>query len=183
MAGSIEEIVKRKLAKAISTLPPVLGNVAVNHSLDSFKSQGWDGSAWRKRLYSKGQGPTILVKSGAGRRSIRILETGPKRVVYGTDVKYMRAHNEGFSGTVNVKSYSRNTYGRSKVYSVNQRTKAGNPRSKTVSFVTGSGNVKAHTRKMNLPRRQFADSGPAHSVILRKRLIQAGKAHILKNIK
>lgn len=182
MASNLEDILKKKFLAAVTTLPVVFGNIAVNHALDAFRGQSWDGSAWKERIKRKGQGPTKLVKSGAGRRSIRVLETGPKRVVYGTDIKYMRAHNEGFTGTVNVKSYTRNTYGSSKVYSVNDRTKSGNRKSKTVSFVTGSGKVKAHTKRMNIPRRQFLDSGPAHSLILRKRLIDAGKAHLLRKL-
>lgn len=169
--------------KAIAGLPVVLGNEAVNYSLDAFKNQAWDGAQWKKRKSKRGQNGTILVKTGRGRRSIRILEVGENRVVYGTDVSYMRAHNEGFTGPVSVKSYTRKKFGSSKVYSLSQKTRAGNRKTKTVSFVTGEIKVRAHTRNMNLPRRQFADSGTAHSQALIKRLTSAGKAHIFKQLK
>lgn len=183
MANPFEDILKEKLAKAVKGLPLVLGNEAVNHSLDAFKQQGWDGNAWAKRKGNKNQARAILVQSGRGRRSIRVLEVGANRVVYGTDVPYMRAHNEGFQGTVSVKGYTRNKYGKGKVTSIHERTKAGNRKTKTVSFVAGQVQVKAHSRKVNLPRRQFADTGPVHSQKLINRLIEAGKAHIFKQLR
>lgn len=178
MANDIETILKAKLAKAIRELPTVLGNTAVNYSLDAFKSQSWEDQAWRKRIYRKGQGPTILVASGRGRRSIRIFETSATRVTYGTDVPYMKYHNEGFSGPVTVNSYSRKKYTK-EIVATNKNTKSGNVRNKTVSSASGSGIVKSHQRMMNLPKRQFIGI----TVALRARLIADGKKHILNQLR
>lgn len=156
-------------------MPLILANEAVNHSLDAFKKQAWDGQQWRRRYYRKGQGPSILIKSGRGRRGMRVISVSATGFIYGNDVPYMKAHNDGFSGTVQVSSYTRNKFSKSKVES-GKFTKSGKERLKTVSSISGSVQVKAHSRKMNLPRRQFAGK----SKELMQRLITKGQAHILK---
>lgn len=175
MATDIEALLKRKLHRAVATLIPVLANEAVNHSLDAFKKQAWDGQQWRRRIYRKGEGRSILIKSGRGRRGMHVVSTSATGFVYGNDVPYMKAHNEGFTGSVKVKAYTRNKFSKSKVGS-GKFTKSGKERLKTVSTISGSIQVKAHSRKMNLPRRQFA----GNSAELRARLITKGKAHLLK---
>lgn len=178
MATDFTNALQNKLKKAVASLPVILANEAVNHSLDAFKAQAWDGQQWRRRIYRKGQGSSILIKSGRGRRGMRVISTSATGFVYGNDVPYMAAHNRGFSGTVKVKAYKRNKYSKSK-QGTGKFTKSGKERMKTVSTLSGSKNVKAHTRRMNLPRRQFAGK----SQQLMQRLINKGQSHILKAFK
>lgn len=149
--GNMDEI-KRRLAQKLRELPHLLGEEAVNFSRQSFDVQGWQGAAmqpWklRKAVTKWGRqddrGRAILIKSGAGRRSIRILKVQENRVriaAGGEAAPYMKAHNFGFRGQVaqNVNAFTR-------------KMKNGKTQQ-----------VKAHTRTIhqNLPKRQFIGNSP-----------------------
>jgi phage gpG-like protein len=168
--------------QVLQVAPGMLGNVAVNFFLDRFKAQNWIGNTtepWKQRKANKGrnQGRAILVQSGRLRRSIRITKISELTAVIGSDVPYAKAHNEGFRGTVNVKAYTRHKYGKEKT-GTGKFTKSGKERTKTVQRITGSGQVKAHTRKMNLPRRQFMGSSPVLENQLKRKLL----AELLKGL-
>lgn len=172
----------RRIQNAARTLPRVVGNEAVNWVKDNFQRQGFPGSTfavWRRRIFAKRQGPSILIKSGRMKRGVKIITIGDTRVVIGVQgVPYARAHNYGFSGTVSVPSYTRNKYTKSRVGS-GKLTKSGKERMKTIKTVSGAITVKAHTRRMNLPKRQFIGASP----VLKSILIRAGKLHMLAAIK
>ena len=181
MPGNNSEIVKAKmelLRKQVATLPGIVGNEVKNYTLDNFKRQGFLGDTfepWRKRRSKKDGSRAILVKTGRLRRGFRVVRADWNAVVIGNDVPYAKAHNDGYHGTVNVKAHSRNKFSKAKV-GTGKFTKSGSERMKTVQSVSGSGQVKAHTRRMNLPRRRMI----GQSQYLNSRLKRVALAHILK---
>lgn len=177
MANDIETILREKLKKALATLPKVLANEAVNYSLDAFKSQSWDGQQWPARK-DKRNTRSLLIRSGRMRRAIRVEDITDKGFVLVNDTPYAKAHNEGFDGAVSVRSFKRKSFGKGKVYSINDRTKKGGRKSKTVSFQTGESTVKAHTKRLRIPQRRFMGKTDA----LISRLCEKGKQHLLKSL-
>lgn len=86
-------------------LPRFVGTLAVNFFKENFTRQGfadepfvkWKG---RKQYIKEGAKGTraILIKTGALRRSIRIVQTAANKVSVGTMLPYAQIHNEG--GTI-----------------------------------------------------------------------------------
>ena len=148
-----------KFHRVRQQLPGVLGTVAVNYFKDSFRRQGWRNrslKAWDKRANEKNKknkGRSILVSSGRLRNSIHIIQATPQLIAVGTSVPYAAAHNEGFIGTVTVRAHTRS---QTRKVREDYTTRKGNVRSRTFRQDTGkSFQVRAHTRQMNLPQRQF----------------------------
>jgi len=159
-------------------IPGVVGTVAVNFFKDSFRRQGWRDRSlerWqsRSKQAKRNKGHAILISSGRLRNSIRITEQNFNRTVIGTNTPYAQAHNEGFKGIVSVKAHQRGkfTSGKEKY-----TTKAGKERNRTRKEQTGSGTVRAHTRNMNLPKRQFM----GNSEILELKLTKSIELAIIK---
>jgi phage gpG-like protein len=103
----------------------------------NFRAQQWHGASsqpWKQRK-KLGNGRSILVKPGWLRRSVRIIRIEPLSVTIGSDVPYAKAHNEGFRGRVAIPTHSRTT-------------------------TNGTATVQAHSRNMNLPKRQFLGASP-----------------------
>lgn len=147
-------------AEVKQALPPVLATVCVNFFKDSFRRQGWRDKGlkrWQARKNNKGStGRGILIKRGHLRNSIRKLIANWKLVEVGTNLPYAAAHNEGFSGTIRVRQHTRNQYSKEKkgrgVYNIKTRQEL----TRTERKATGTKfTVRSHTRKMNLPQRQF----------------------------
>lgn len=65
---------------------------------------------------------------------------------------YAAVHNDGFKGPVAVSEYSRRLFSKQKTQYVDKSGKTRNTTVKTQKTVV---KVKAHTRKMNIPRRRF----------------------------
>ena len=154
--------------------PGMLGNDAVNFFLDRFQQQAWLGvtaEPWARRRTNlkRNSGRAILISSGRLRRSIRITSITNGQVTIGSDVPYARMHNEGFRGVVNVSAHSRNKYSKEKV-GTGKLKKNGLERMRTVQRIAGTGGVIAHTRKVNMPRRQFMGSSPYLTKLLERRL-------------
>ena len=78
----------------MKALPDIIADVLINFVLDNFQSQSFDGQAWPERA-DRDTGRALLVKTGRGRRSIRISEANFNRVRITTDLEYMVAHNDG----------------------------------------------------------------------------------------
>ncbi|RYF86951.1 MAG: hypothetical protein EOO03_11170 [Chitinophagaceae bacterium] len=174
------QAMEQHFRRVLQYAPGMLGNMAVNFFLDRFRYQNWLGATtepWRQRRRNKGrnQGRAILVQSARLKRSIRITKVSGMTVYIGSDVPYAKVHNEGFRGTVNVKAHSRNRYGKEKI-GTGRLTKSGKERMQTVQRITGTGQVKAHTRRMNIPRRQFMGNSP----VLEKQLQRKLLAELLK---
>lgn len=116
---------------------------------ESFKNQAWEGKRWQKRKDSKNTKPILV---GRTRRLINSVRTSGRsatiaKIVWGTWVPYAKVHNEGFKGEVSVKAFKRKS---------------------ALGKLGAKYQVKAHTRKANMPKRQFMGVGPT----LRARLIK-----------
>jgi phage gpG-like protein len=158
-------ILQNRFKSVWARLPVLVGNVAVNFTLDNFRRQGFLGNTlerWpaRKQGWRKDKRPnrSLLINTGRLRRSIRILRVSPSAVVIGSDVKYAKAHNEGLRiGLIQtVKSHKR---------SINYHDEVSAPGARSPKFgVTkvGESTVKSHTRRIdqNIPRRRFMGNSP-----------------------
>lgn len=168
--NNIETILQQKLQKALPELPLILGNEGVNWVKENFRRQGYPGSgfqAWKPRKANarRNAGRGILIDSGRLSRSPRILSQGNLKVDIGTDVPYAKAHNEGVDKIVSVRAHRRAKFGT--ITRGMQRVRG----------VTGSGQVKAHQRRMKLPKRQFAGPSPVlASILRRKATVHVGRA-------
>jgi phage gpG-like protein len=170
------------ITKTLNALPRKVGVEAVAFYRQSFRQQGYTDfyfSKWKARK-DKGRGSkgrAILSKSGDLRRSIRIVRSGRGYVVVGTDLPYAAVHNLGFRGQVSVPGYTRHSYDKVKVgtgrYSI--KTRKENTRSEKRLRAGSETPVKAHTKNMNIPKRQFMGS----SIHLNKK-IQTIVAYELK---
>jgi len=180
--ANVQSMLEKRLEKALKGLPAVVGAEAVNFSLDRFSQQNWldtGAEAWPPRKAGKqrrANNRALLVKAGRLRRGNRIIETGPLRVVLGNDVPYAKAHNDGFFATVTIPAHSRNKFSSSKT-GTGKFTRSGKERMKTVKSISGSIQVKAHQRRMNIPRRRFMGK----SRYLSLRLAIVGRNHIIQN--
>lgn len=141
--------VKAKLREAAlyikNDAPDVIGQLAVNHFKKSFENEGFTDkklSKWAPRAKEPKLARKVLVGQGNGDHladSIDYTTVGTS-VIIQTDKAYAEAHNEGYTGTQNVPAH----------------TRRGNP-------------VKAHSRNMKLPQRQFiGDSDEMNNAIEKK---------------
>ena len=100
----------RKLKKAKSKIPKVIGNMAKRHFRESFRKGGFTDTAFeqweprRKRLSRTRTSNTVkeranLIKSGALRRAVLRKSANFRRIVIGTrGVRYAGRHNFGLAG-------------------------------------------------------------------------------------
>ena len=135
--------------KILSTAPAIVSETAVEYYKERFAVKGFDGSPWIPGRPKKSG--SLLVQSGNLMNSIRPAYVGPDKVVISAgnaQVPYAEVHNEGFEGDVTVKSYVRSTKGKAN----KKKADAGD----------APGTVKAHTRHMKIPQRQFM--GDAHEL-------------------
>lgn len=145
----------RRLAPRV---PRELGTVAVNYFKDSFRRQGWRDKSlerWKPRKpgAKRNTGRAILVDKGHLRNSIILSKADAKSAVISAPVPYAAAHNEGFSGTVRVRAHTRQMS--RKVSVTMSGIKSRKVRSRSMQVADGIVHVKAHSRSMNLPKRQF----------------------------
>lgn len=111
-------------------LPDDISTMAENDFKENFERQGYINKngvliPWRKIKAVKKKKKGILIQTGKLKRSLRKAPTYDAARVV-TNVDYAEAHNEGFKGTVQIKAHKRK-----------------------------GKDVKAHKRKMNMPRRAF----------------------------
>lgn len=123
----------KKMTRNVNILPVVLKDMRVKLAElfdQNFREQGFFGAKWRpKKVYSKGGSPTVLIVTGAMRRGIRS-EVRGRSVVFTSDKPYTALHNEGGTFQQNVPAHYRNVRERRSI-------------------------VRAHTRNMHMPQRQF----------------------------
>lgn len=160
-AKRMDAAVRRVMLSA----PMKIGEVVVLFSNQRFREQMWvdrGSEPWkaRKPNAARNRGRNLLVDSGRLRRSVRITRTTSDEVTVGTDVPYARVHNDGFRGTVNVRAHTRKRYSKSKE---KYTTRTGSERSRTVMTQSGSYDVSAHTRRINMPRRRFLGESAAQT--------------------
>lgn len=141
------EIIRQRLAQKLQELPVILGEEVVNFSHENFDKQAWQGEndqPWAKRKNPTKWGKkdeenrAILVKTGAGRRSVRVVRVEKYKIIIGAGgevAPYMKVHNYGSQGVVNqtVRPFTR-------------KLKSGK-----------MANVKGFSRTIyqNIPKRQF----------------------------
>lgn len=154
--------ISKRYRKFRRALPEVISNIALNDFKSNFKRQGYVNKngvfiPWKKtkkkssRTYRRRKSKGILIGSGRMLRSMRRASTYKEaRVV--SNLPYTATHNEGFKGTVNVSAHSRNSYSKKREKT---RTRSGRSRERTFTAVKGTGEVKAHKRKVNIPQRPF----------------------------
>ncbi|MBQ3658020.1 MAG: phage virion morphogenesis protein [Bacteroidales bacterium] len=138
-------------AKAFRELPEQIGMLAVNFAKQRFVEQNWlytSPQPWKERKRNRRGGEArqkgaVLVDSGRLKRSIRIISTTPLSVTIGTDVPYAQIHNDGFSGVQSVKAHTRK-----------------------------GKNVRAHRRKMKMPKRKFIGNSAALMLEIEKFIIE-----------
>lgn len=177
--NNIGAVLQAKLQKIVTQLPVMLANEAVNFSKDNFRKQGFQADTlqpWKQRSSNaiRNKGRAILTDSGRLKRSIRVISVSGLSAKFGsTGVPYAAAHNYGFKGTVNVKSYKRSKIGTVKV----STGKSGQP-FKNKKTIVGVGTVKAHQRKMNLPQRRFL----GYSIFLQRQLQRKAAVFIAKTL-
>jgi phage gpG-like protein len=151
-----------------------LGEESLKFFNKSFTKQGWEDVAldkWKKRKNPKPKHP-ILVKSGTLKRSIAILKTTSYTIVLGTNVPYAKIHNEGFDGSESVKAHSRTRNIKATIRGggvfINGKFSKG--KSKRIKIIGATGQVKAHTRHMVMPQRQFMGHSTQLSYLQIKRI-------------
>lgn len=174
----------KAVSRVVDALPAKVGALAVNFSKERFRLQNWADTtreAWpargRTRRSAKRRQGAILVDTGRLRSSIRVTGNSRHYIAIGTDVPYARAHNYGYRGTVSIKAHKRRQFEKK---TVSYRSRAGNTRSRTEQVATGqAGEVKAHTRRMNLPRRQYL----GESAILTRRIERLMQAEFTNALK
>ena len=95
------KIVIQRYGEFLKQLPQIVADEIIDWVLDNFDSESYEGKDWPMRKDRDGT-RALLVKSGRGRRSIRVSEKTPSRVSVTTDLDYMIAHNDGAEITMNI---------------------------------------------------------------------------------
>lgn len=146
----------KQIEKLFDTVTIKAVGLALEFIDDNFLAQGYQDKTlipWTKTKSGKAskfgeKSKGILIKSGRLRRSFRV-KKGKWSFVVSTNVPYAQAHNEGFAGVVKVKAHTRKKSGFVQISSIKTRKS----RKKKVAVSTIK--VQSHSRKMNLPQRQF----------------------------
>lgn len=150
--------------------PSIAGNIALRFINGNFRAQGFQGQRFERWQKGKKKSGSTLVVTGA-LRAANYYTTQPGQTTLKNSRPSAKAHNEGFKGTVTVSAHSRNRYTRSKV-GTGKFTKTGKERTQTITSKSGSSMVKSHSRKMNLPKRQFMPTSPNDSPVLNNAIIR-----------
>lgn len=156
-------------AYANNRYPSVAGNVALRFINGNFRAQGFQGtsfSKWKKGNKSRG---TTLVVSGALRAG-NYYTTQPGQTTLKNNMPYAKAHNEGFSGTVEVSAHTRHKH-RGDILRERYTSRSGKSRTRTIKLTVGE-KVKAHSRKMKIPKRQFMPTHPNDSPVLNNAIVR-----------
>lgn len=150
--GKTPAQIKKALLEHYRRAPRMVAQMALKHFEDNFQLQGFMDETldpWDGRKKDDGSGRAILTGKGSAtlRRSIRVIEATPERIVIGTDLPYAQVHNDG--GEFTVRAHTR-TSKKGNVYQV----KAYTMRMPQRKFI---GNSKALERKIDDYMRQEID--------------------------
>jgi phage gpG-like protein len=119
----------------------------------------------------------LRVRTGRLRRSITAQFDGEDsnfRGIVGTNVKYARAHEEGFQGEVTVKEHTVKAFSRMQTMAFGQPMKE--PRIVDVRAHV----VKAHAMKMNIPKRPFLAPSVEENMPMIQKEMRGAMAEALK---
>lgn len=168
-----EKLLKKKAQElkvyTESYFPSKAGNIALRFVNGNFRAQGWQGTSF-KRWKSNSRNKTILVKTGK-MRAATYFTSQHGQFTLKNPMPYARKHNEGWRGIVNVSAHTRNVYKKTKV-GTGKFTKTGRERKKTVDQKVGERQVRAHERKVVIPRRQFIPTYDSRSPVLDKAILR-----------
>lgn len=162
-------------------LPKKQANTILRFVNGNFRAQGWQGTYFKKWKPTKKKKGSILIKSGRLRAGTTV-SISKGQVTVQNKMPYAYIHNEGFKGKVVIGAHKRNKYSKTKV-GTGKLTKTGKERQKTVSFKSGESSVRAHSRRVNLPRRQFMPTEKRQSVALNRSILKMIENDIKKIMK
>jgi phage gpG-like protein len=173
----------QQLKQRLLSIPVKVGDTAILFTMQRFREQAWINNTtepWKQRKpgAKRNQGRAILMNTGRLRRSIRIVRVTSDSVTIGSDVPYAQVHNDGFKGTVAIQKHKRTKWIKSRI-ETGQLTKKGNKSMRTITTAGDEYDVRAHSRKMNMPRRRFMGESPA----LTKQITRLITAEIMKAFK
>ena len=134
----IPELISGRISEILEKTPELVARLASQYSQDAFARKAFDGNPWQQHSDPRRRG-SELVRSGNLRGSMRV-KIDPDRVTisFGDQrVGYAQVHNKGFDGEVVVPAHTRRTR-------------------------RGEQQVRAHTRHMRIPQRQYV--GPAEEL-------------------
>ncbi|MBY0244491.1 MAG: phage virion morphogenesis protein [Sphingobacteriaceae bacterium] len=144
-----------------------INRVTLRYIDDNFRAQGYQANTlipWRKtgsgkenRFSQKSNG--ILIQTGRLRRGFQSSVT-PSSVIISNAAPYANMHNQGFKGAIQIKAHTRRTFGVGKVANIETK------RYRSIKVETGIHPVKAHSRNVEIPRRQFVPTANRPSGIL-----------------
>lgn len=95
------QIVIQRYNAFLKSMPQLVADVLIDWVLDNYDRQSFDGKAWPERKDGDSS-RALLIKTGRGRRSIRVSRQTPKTVEVTTDLIYMKAHNDGETITMQI---------------------------------------------------------------------------------
>lgn len=134
-------------------LPQKTANKVLRFVNGNFRAQGFQGTYFKKWKPSKKKKGSTLIESGRLRAGTTV-SVSSEGIKIRNSMPYADVHNEGFKGKISVRAHSRNKYSKTKI-GTGKLTKTGKQRKKTVTYKSGESSVKAHSKKVNIPRRQF----------------------------
>lgn len=146
MKITIPEEITNRIAEILEATPGLIAQLAANYSQDAFRRKAFDRNPWPRNRNPQRQGKE-LVRSGQLRKSMTVEVKADRAVIsYGNDqVDYAQVHNEGFDGEVAVPAHIRHTK-------------------------RGDQAVRAHTRHMHIPQRQFLGQAEELEEIIREEI-------------
>ena len=148
---------------ALTRFPTVAGNIALRFINGNFRAGGFQGQSFERWKKGKKKSGTTLVVTGA-LRAANYYTTQPGQITLKNSMPYAKQHNEGFEGTVTVKAHTRNKH-RGDVLRQRYTNRRGNQATRTIKLTVAE-NVKAHSRKMKIPKRQFMPTNENDSPVL-----------------
>ena len=147
MKIEIDKLLENQMEEILQGTAQIVAETSVEYFQNTFRTKKFDGNPWAPPRVPKRSG-SLLVQSGALLNSIRPVLISPERIVIAAGnekVDYAQVHNEGFTGTVTVPAHIRHTR-------------------------RGDQVVRQHTRRVNIPQRQFIGAARELETELQKRI-------------
>ena len=144
-----------KIGECMDMVPDMIAELAVDYFKDCFRNKAFDGVPWPVAKHVRSNG-SLMVDTAALLTSIRAATVNAEKVVIAagnSKVRYARAHNEGFTGSVVVRQH--------------ERTRKGNTHT-----------VRAHTKNISIPQRQFLGDSRELERIIKDNIEQLFKSNI-----
>ncbi len=148
---------------ALTRFPSTAGNIALRFINGNFRAGGFQGQSFDRWKKARKKSGTTLVVTGA-LRAANFYTTQPGQTTVKNSMPYAKQHNEGFEGTVEIKAHTRHKH-RGDVLKEKYTNKKGNQATRTIKLTVAE-KVKAHSRKMKIPKRQFMPTHPNDSPVL-----------------